>query len=294
MRRAAEDMTNPFSILHRSFERFWRHDGFNKAAAISFYALFSLIPILFLLTAFLGFILGVQAGLLDRIIELVREGLPYLSDSLVEDVRGLARNAPTFGWVGLLTLVWTADFVLSAMQDSLADIFEVREARGFLMRRLTGMAVILVGLVTALFSLGMTALVEVVRKIDITVFDIDLSEWLVRSLTFSHILPALLLVLSVAAVFKIIAGRSMGFVDALWGSVFFTLLWEAAKTLFKWYISNFPSYNKFYGSLGTVMILLVWIYYSTAIFLYSASVSATLAGRGRERGGPGRGGPPGG
>ncbi|MBI5468270.1 MAG: YihY/virulence factor BrkB family protein, partial [Deltaproteobacteria bacterium] len=53
----------------------------------------------------------------------------------------------------------------------------------------------------------------------------------------------------------------------------FTALWELAKQLFAWYVSNFGAYNKFYGSLETLMLLLLWIFYSSNIFLFSACVA---------------------
>ena len=60
---------------------------------------------------------------------------------------------------------------------------------------------------------------------------------------------------------------------SFFGSALFTVLWELAKQLFAVYVSNFQSYNKFYGSIGALMIFLMWIFYSASIFLFAASVS---------------------
>ena len=107
-------------IVVDATRRFIKHDCFIRAAALSFFAFFSLIPILFIITAMLGFFLGARAELLDEVIRTARENIPFLGESIVRDLRGLVASWKTLGWVGLFFLVWSADFVLFALEHSLA------------------------------------------------------------------------------------------------------------------------------------------------------------------------------
>ncbi len=268
-----------FRIVARSVRLFFEYDCFNRGAGISFFAIFSLIPILFIITALLGFVLGTKAGLFEEVVRLAREGVPYLSDRMIEDLRGLVQNWKTLGWLGVFFLLWSAELVLSALSSSLYVIFDVGSRYGFFLKRLKGMMVILIAITGVLISIGITALVELIRGMEVG----RLGYYLERSLTFKYFLPFLIVVLSVGLVYRTVAGRMLPFWCAFVGSFVFTLLWEVAKHLFAWYIGNFPGYNRFYGSLGALLILLLWIFYSVCIFLFGAVFArASMEVSGRE------------
>ncbi len=260
-------------IVADAFRRFMKHDCFIRAAALSFFAFFSLIPILFIITAMLGFVLGARNELLDEVVRMARQNIPFLSESIIRDLRGLVANWKTLGWVGIFFLLWSADFVLFALEHSLFIIFEIKQTRSFILRRLSGMLLIIVVIFFVLVSFGITTLSRIVAGADIHLFGIDIGYYLVKSPVFRDLLPFLLVTMAVAFAYKIIAARAVAFVYALVGSTVFTVLWEVAKRLFAWYISNFANFNKFYGSIGALMVLLLWIFYSMIIFLFGAALA---------------------
>lgn len=258
---------------------FLRNHCFTRAAAISFYAFFSLIPFMILVTAAIGFVLGSHAGLLDKVISVVREALPYLSDRIIGDLRRLSVSWRSTGWLGLVFLLLSAEAVLAATSESLSAIFGTEERWGFVRKKIINLLILCLATVAAFISIVITAASLVLRQIKISVFGVDLSYYLIQSFTFKYALPFFLVAFMSAIVYRIFSGASLNFRYAFYGSVVFTLLWEAAKHLFTWYISNFAAYSAFYASLGTLMVLLVWIYYSVNIFLYSASVAKAAYGR---------------
>lgn len=262
-----------FSVLWAAMKIFSRSDSFTSAAAISFYALFSIIPLMFLVTAALGFIFGTHAGLLDKVVAMVRESLPYLSERIINDVRGLSSAWKAMGWIGAVTLVWSAEFVLEALAEALTRVFETEQKYGFFRRKVINLFVMFLGVAAALLDILTTALSIVLKKFKLKVFDIDLSYYLIQSLTFQFILPFLLVSAIVAVIYGILSGPNLNMRYAFYGSLIFSALWEVAKHVFAWYVQNFPSYNKFYGSIGALMLLLIWIFYSACIFLFSASLA---------------------
>lgn len=262
-----------YSVIREAISLFNRTACFTSAAAISFYAFFSLIPIMLLVTASLGFFLGTQEGLLDTVIDMVRQSLPYISDRIVGDLRGLSVQWRRFGWISIVVLISSAELVLEATAAELSSVFGTTRRFGFVRRKIINLGVLLIGIFAALTSILMTAASVVISKYQLHIFGIDIVYYLVQSLALKILLPFVLVTAVVAVVFRIFSGPNLNFRYALYGSVMFTTLWEAAKQVFTWYVSNFQSYNKFYASLGTLMILLIWIFYSANIFLFSAAVA---------------------
>ena len=274
-----------YSVIREALSLFNRNDCFTRAAAISFYAFFSLIPIMLLVTAALGFFLGSHERQMDDVIAMVRQSLPYISDRIVNDLKGLSTQWRKFGWISIIVLISSAELVLEATAGALSSVFNSERRFGFVRRKIINLGMLLLGIIAALASILMTAASIVLSKFHLRVFGIDIVYYLVQSLTFKILLPFVLVTAVVAVVFKLFSGANLNVRYALYGSIIFTSMWEVTKQVFTWYVSNFQSYNKFYASLGTLMLLLIWIFYSANIFLFSAAVarSAFVAREGADR-----------
>ena len=274
-----------YSILREAVSLFNRNACFTSAAAISFYAFFSLIPIMLLVTAALGFFLGTHEGLIDDVVAMVRQSLPYISERIVNDLKGLSTQWRKFGWISIIVLIFSAELVLEATASELSSVFDTGRRFGFVRRKIINLGVLLLGIIAALVSILMTAASVLLSNFHLRVFGIDIVYYLVQSLTFKILLPFLLVTAVVAVVFRLFSGPYLNVRYALYGSVIFTTMWEVTKQVFTWYVSNFQSYNKVYASLGTLMLLLIWIFYSANIFLFSAAVarSAFVAREGADR-----------
>src|SRR3972149_1462864 len=232
-----------FIFMAESIKAFSYDNCLTMAAAIAFYALFSLIPLMFLFFSFIGFILGTETWLFERILEFVKESLPYLSDSIVEDIKGLINNRKVFGWLGIGLLVW---------------------------------GVFLIWCAVFLISIGLPVAAEILSKLKISVWGIDISYYITKSISFKYFLPVVIMVIAVAFIFKIFAGRNIKLRHAVLASIIFSVLWETAKHLFALYLAHFGSFNMMYGSLGAIMIMLLWIFYSAVILLFSAEIISCL------------------
>lgn len=261
-------------IILRDGIRIFRSSGsFDRAASISFYALFSIIPLMLLVTAGLGFILGTHADIFDNVVRMTRKSIPYLSERIVKDLAGLSKSWKAWGWFSVVMLILSSEMVLDSAAEALLEIFEVKGGFGYFRKKIINFAILLVALLTALASILVTAAAEILLSVRVVVYGVDLSYYLIEGLALTFILPFVLMALSVTFVYKMFSGSNLSFRFAFYGSLLFTSVWEVCKYLFAYYISNFAQYNKFYGSLSTVMILLLWIFFSTTIFLFSASLA---------------------
>lgn len=266
-------MRKTFSTVWKGLKLFIDNNCLTSAAAMSFYAFFSLIPLMILITASLGFVFGARVGLLDRVIEMVRQALPYLSERFIGDLRGLSSKWQSYGWLGLVFLLYSTEMVLGATSEALTAIFGTTERYGFFRRKVLNLFVLLLAIIASLASVIMTAVSIMFTKHTIELAGVKFLISLIDSLVFKIFLPFFVMAAMVALVYKMLSGPQMNLRYSFYGSLLFTALWESAKHLFAWYVSNFGSYNKFYGSLGTLMVLLLWIFYSSNIFLFCACIA---------------------
>jgi len=250
---------------------FHRNDCQTSAAAISFYAFFSLIPLMFVMTAGVGFLIGSRPDLQDRVIGMVRESVPYLSPRFISDLKELSINWKTFGWLGLVALVYGAELVVGASARALTRIFETEV--GFFRRKIVNLLGVLLAILAALASIALTAASYYLEAIEVNILGLGYIYTFFIIILTRFVAPFLLVSGIIALVFRLLSGPNLDTRSAFFGSTLFTVLWELAKQLFALYVANFQSYNKFYGSIGTLMILLMWIFYSANIFLFAASTA---------------------
>jgi len=125
-------------------------------------------------------------------------------------------------------------------------------------------------------SIGLPVAAEILSKLKISVWGIDISYYITKSISFKYFLPVVIMVIAVAFIFKIFAGRNIKLRHAVLASIIFSVLWETAKHLFALYLTHFGSFNMMYGSLGAIMIMLLWIFYSAIILLFSAEIISCL------------------
>lgn len=252
---------------------FQKNDCLTSAAAISFYAFFSLIPLMFVMTAGVGFLIGTSPDLQERVIGMVRESVPYLSPRFIADLKELSVNWKAFGWLGLVTLVSGAQLVIGAAAKALMRIFETGDKFGFFRKKVINLLGVLLVILAALASIAFTAASYYLEAIEVDILGLGYIYTFFIILLTRFVAPFLLVSGIVAIVFRLLAGPNLNIRCAFFGSALFAVLWELAKQLFALYVANFQSYNKFYGSIGTLMILLMWIFYSANIFLFAASVA---------------------
>jgi membrane protein len=270
-------------ILRYSINAFLEDNCIHWAASLSFYTFFSLIPILFLIVSVIGFVLGSEAELLENVIALVKESIPFLSDSIISNLYGLIERRAVYSWFSIFAIIWCAEFVLKAIRDAMIPIFGIVEKRGFILNMLLSWGVFLVAIVVVIFSITVTIVMEFLETMMIPLLGVNVSNFLIQSVTIKYFLPLFVMILATSVLLKMLAGKKIKFVDALWGGVVFAVLWELAKNIFAWYVTNLTSYNKIYGSLGTLMILLIWIFYSFNILLFGAELSHAISMKRKRR-----------
>lgn len=261
-----------WDILCEARSSFSRNGCFNLSAALAFYTILSLIPFLFLLVSLTGYILGSSEKAFQIALSLGDRLFPQSNDLILKEVQALTVRAKFFGWLGFLSLIWTASLVFSSLEFAMSIIFRVEQRRSFLNSKLLAIAMIPGSLVILLVSLIITAFARIMENYELTLWGINLAHSDLFEFLLGYLFPYLILTLSFTAIYKFIPPTSISSRHALIGGASCALLFEIVKHLFTWYVGHSSSYGIVYGSLETMIILVVWIFYSASVLLFCAEL----------------------
>ena len=251
-----------------------------KGAALAFYTVFSLAPILIMAIAIAGFFFGQEAAR-GEIFAQVRD---LLGPDGAQAVQAMIQNASRPGAsatatiIGIVTLFIGATTALAELKDGLDQIWDVPTERMsgfwyFVRKRLLSIGVI--------GSLGFLLLVSLVFSAVVTAVA---KRWspstatgtLLQSvnLVFAFVLVTLLF----AMIYKILPSVKIAWRDVIIGSVVTALLFSIGKFAIGLYLGN-SAIGSTYGAAGSVILVLVWVYYSAQIFLLGAEFTKVYAHR---------------
>lgn len=245
-----------------------RDDISNMAASISYYAFLSLFPLLLSLLAIFGLFFPSES-ILEQLINLVGNFLPGSRGILENNISEIVRLSGALGVVGVIGLLWSGSGVFSAISQAINRAWDTRYEHPFYIRKPREFLMLFIAGTLVILSIGATALLSQIGKIDLPISGIIVNVGTaILALFFS------LVVFTLTHKFTPLNGISWRYV---WpGAVLSTILFEAAKTLFVFYLNNFNRYDVIYGSLASVIILLVWIYFSAFILLLGVEFSSML------------------
>jgi membrane protein len=277
------DATQPFSIPTRGWwqvaERVYSESVRDNlsvvAAGCAFYALLAIFPALSALVSLYG-LAADPANVADNFGMLAYVLPPQAYDMVIDQIRRVAEASNrTLGWSLLLSLglaLWSANAGAQAMFTALNIAYEEPERRSLFHFYLSALTFTLVGIFGGLVML--IAIVYVPLLFASVGFSTEF-EFLVRVARWPFL--ALIVLCLLAVLYRVGPCRS----SAKWrwvsvGSVFATTVWLLASAAFSIYVSYFANYDKTYGSLGAVIILLLWLYISFYIILLGAEINAEL------------------
>lgn len=280
--------------IKKIWSEYWQDDCLILSAAISFYAIFSIIPFVFLLFVIWGFFVGSSSTLYGQIDQFAKELVPKIPPEVLEDIRTVVEHRTALGGVGVFFLLWVFDAVFYSIAHSFDRIFGSGWKRRYYRTKLLSFAALLsVGFVLY-GSVYLTMFTSAIRNTGVTIFGIHLSQYLAESISFRS-LNYFLMIGAFTAMFLIVPHRKIRFRFGLLGGFICANLWYLAKFTFRWYVTNVAVFNIIYGALGTLIVLVLWIFYSANILLISAECVAVMQDgwdKGQGSGGRGQGSGP--
>jgi membrane protein len=246
------------TILTHTFRNIGKHNASLLAAGVAFYAMFALFPGLAAATWIAGLL--VDPGTIHNQLNNLRDVLPQEAWQIVDtQLTTLASKSTSFSLTGIFSLVvaiYSARAAASSMMGALNVVYGTEDTRGFI--KTNAIAILFTVLAILILFLAIALLVVLPILFNFLGLNSFASE-LVRYLRW----PALtaIMVLALAAVYRYGPDRDRAHWKWLtWGSATATIIWLIASFGFSWYVSAFNSYDKVYGSIGAVVILLFWFW----------------------------------
>jgi len=259
-------------ILWEARGAFIKDGCMNLSAALAFYTILSLIPFLFLVVSVAGYLLGSSDDAHGMVVAFMDRFFPQASALILKEVRAISQRATVLGWVGILSMVWTASVIFSSLEFAMGVVFRVERRRKFWKSRLLALSMIPGSAVIFLLSLFVTAFAGFRASLGLPIGGWDFGRSAFFGFLVGYLFPYLVLALAFTAVYRIIPNTSVTFRHAAAGGVSCAFLFELAKHFFAWYVVRTPQYNVIYGSLEAIVILVVWVFYSSIILLFCAEV----------------------
>jgi membrane protein len=273
-------------------KRVWREtekdDTFGDAAKLAYYFLLALFPLLISLTSVLGFFIGPGSEMRHALFTYLARVMPSSALHLIDSTMLEVSNASSAGKLsfGLLAAFWAASNGVGAMTQSLNTAYGVEETRSWWKQR-----VVAVGLTAGLSILVIAALVLVMgdgRIADYLATIYGLGAFFTVSWKVLQWPIALAFMLTAFAMIYFFA-PDLRDQDWKWitpGSVIGVVLWLAVSFAFKGYLHFFDSYSKTYGSLGAVIVLMLWLYLTGFAVLIGGEVNSEIENAAAQKGAP--------
>ena len=267
------------SIVYKAISAWIEHDAASMGAALAFYTLFSIAPVLVIAVAVAGYVFGphvAETQVLVQLSGLIGDvGANAIRDLLLSahysDKKGFAAA------VGIITLLIGATSVFGELQNTLGRIWNTpKRADAVVWWQYVRGRILSIGLV---LGVGFLLLVSLVASAALATLEIMLGSFMTQ---WSGILPAIDLILSFAMttllfamIYKYVPNESITWSDVWIGAVITALLFTVGKFLIGIYLGR-SAFNSAYGAAGSLVVLLLWIYYSAQIFLLGAEFTCVV------------------
>lgn len=268
-----EKVSKVFAFVKRFYARVRDDDVSALGAQFAYHLIMSLFPFLLFLAALATYAPIPTEGTLNELSAVVpREALKVVRGTLYEIARTNRSNILS---LSMLVTIYLASNGFAVLARGLNKAYDVAETRGFV--KLRALSLLFVPLV----SLGI--LLEAVAVVFGKLFLCRLSVsfcWSAGGIALMQalrlILPFLMMTLIFALLYTMIPNRKLRFRQSFLGAAFASAAWALASLGFSFYVNRFADYTRLYGSLGGVMILLVWLYLTSVVVLIGCEINAAL------------------
>ncbi len=269
-----------FVLMYRTIRELSRDDATHMAAGVAYYSILSLFPLMVGLIAVLSPLLESDT-VRKELLTFFQTYLPGSTETLDTNVDYAVGLRGALGLLSVIGMFWTASAIFGAISRAVNRAWDVHQDRPFYIDKLRHMAMALSVGMLFLMSFSATTALQFFDSIDIP--GLGRPGVLENNVVSSgaRLLPFLFSLTIFLMIYKFIPNTKT-YWRYIWpGALLAAVCFEVGKSLFVYYVDNFADYEQLYGSLGSVVVLLVWTYASSFILITGAEFSSEY-GRMRE------------
>lgn len=251
-------------IIGNSITAFIKDDCFYLAASMSYFLIVALVPLSLLIVSVFGYFLGQN----QQLYQYALSRLVSLFPSVTSGVTNELRNIIIYKGISLITLIIYGFISLQlfySIEHAMNAIFKVPKKRHFLLSIFWTVFTVTLLIIFLLLSFALSSVAGLLREYSLNIINVEVGYK--AGIFFKYIAPFLLVLSTFTAIYIIMPAVKVSMKHAFKGALFVTILWEIAKHFFAWYVKNVIHFGTIYGSLSTFILVLLWMYYLSCIFL---------------------------
>ena len=260
-------------ILWWAMKKFDDDNGFLLSSGIAFDLVICLIPLILLILALVGTYLYSDREVLNHIRRYLENLFPSLDPRIMRNILTIVRDRKIVGIVGIGGLIWASTWVFSSIRTALNMIFQVKKSQGIVYGKTVDLFMVLLSGTLLLVSMILTSGITFLRGSHTSLL---LGMGLITKFLLKYIIPFFFTFGMFLLIYKIVPNRRIHLKTAFQAALFTSLFWEVAKQCFSWYVLHLGKFSAVYGSLGTLAIFFLWVYYSAAILLLGGEAAFFL------------------
>ncbi len=253
--------------------RFQKDEIAGLAAELAYFFLLSLFPFLIFLFTLIGYLPLTQ----QEALQFIKQYAPEQAMTLIENTLLVVIDNQNGGLLslGIIATIWTASNGLNAVIRAFNRAYDVKETRSFIVSRLMSIVLTLAMIIVIVIALLLPVFGE---QIGIFVFSaFGLSEtFLLLWNAARWVISFIVLLIVFSCLYYFAPNKNLHWKEVFTGSIFATLGWIFVSTAFSYYVGNFGNFQATYGSLGGIIVLMVWFYLTGMIILIGGEINAII------------------
>lgn len=280
--RARSAGRSALRFLRALYDKAGRDEIFFLSSGITFNALICVVPLLLLAIAILGYVVASSTEAYAKTLEMVQRVLPVTGENVRDLLVALVPERGRLGLLGGLALVWASTRLFGSLRTVLFVVFEIEDEHrlGIVEGKIHDIKMVVVVGLFFLVSMALTAVVSWLGDLSVPLFgrfvDLPLWSWLAGvALTFGITLTMFYLL------YRYLPNRAIGRRRAATAALVASLFFEVAKYLFVSVLAQLLDVA-IYGQFSTLILVLVWVYYSSVVFILGGEIAWLLWRQRRE------------
>jgi membrane protein len=252
-------------------------DVFFLASGLAFNFLICFIPLILVILSVLGFFLHSSQEVLNYVRTYLIQMLPQASSKLTANILNVIKNRQIVGLLGFLGLIWTAMNLFSSIKTVLNKTLEVVSHHSYFREKLHDLIYVMITGILFLLSIVLSGIFDLIRTIPVKLGLpplLDLKWW---GWTAGILVAYIFSVLMFFVLFRFLPSKKPSTRAAIFSALLIAGLWELAKYFFRIYVNFINSFTAVYGSLGLLVVFIVWIYYSCLLFVLGGEIMWVLS-----------------
>ncbi|WP_337019240.1 YihY/virulence factor BrkB family protein [Oceanobacillus massiliensis] len=266
-------MKDILNLVKQFYQRMEEVDVFGLGAQLAYFFLLSLFPFLLFLLNFIGYLsIDIQV-ILDTIATFAPSQVMDLIQLNVQQM--LKEQNGGLLSIGIIGTLWAASNGVNAITRAFNRAYRIESDRFFFVDRLIAIVMTIAMVVVIIIALLLPVFGRMIGQYAFSIFGLSAGflnvwetlRWVVSSAIFFIVLFFL---------YKIAPHKRIYFKNIIWGTVFATVSWQTVSWGFSFYVNNIGDYSATYGSLGTVIILMIWFYLFGIIVITGGVINAFI------------------